>query len=181
MPNEEILPIEPNSDLKSNLIEKPIEPNSEPTTKLTVSKQDKAIILANLNEHLATMERDPKVKKTVLATIKKDMPHLKDSQLKSLYRQAEHDFYLNLKRIPAEALLSKINETTEYLQDRILTESKKDIIYQAQAINDLNTTLAKINKITDVAPVVQINFHQELPESYLLNPIIDITPKEIDK
>ena len=170
MSTENNQPLEQPTEPAKPLTAQPTEIKLEPTTLPAVTKQDRMVIRTILNEHMNTMNQDPKSKALIIKSIQKDMPNIKESTIKSLYRQAEADYYLNLKRIPAEALLNKFNEKYEYLEERILNESSRDITFQADSIANLLNAQAKLNKLIDVAPVVSLNFVQELSESSLLNP-----------
>lgn len=113
---------------------------------------------------------DPRDKKRLFAAIMKDIPEANNSNLGRLWREAKHEYYQNMKRIPSDALLNQINETNEMLTERILNESRRDITFQADVINKINVTAAQVNKLSEVAPVVNIMFHQPIQINELLNP-----------
>ncbi len=195
--NNGILPTD-NKDLNTSgniTKEMLLEPKQD--TKKNLTKIESNAIKAMMAECMET----PKQKKSLFKAIKKDLPSVSDQSLYRLWRETTNDYYQNLKRIPSEALLNIINEkheqrTEKYeeLNQRILDESTADITKQVEAIVKTDMVLVKseqliaqINKLNEMAPVMQINFHQPMSLNKLLNPNdtqdnvpINITPQDID-
>lgn len=162
-------------------------PNTELSAKpssLRLSALETKAVTELFKDLLAMNKADyTQHKKDLFDSIKEDLPGITDSKLNSLWRNAEHEYYHALTRVPAEALINKINETSENLISRVLNESRKDIADQAKVVNEFHKTLAAVNKLTDQPAKIEINFKQELPPNYLLDPAIVIdstTTKEKD-
>lgn len=162
-------------------MEEKIQPNAELSvepSKKQLSRLETKAIKELFKDFFIDKPENESAKEDIFKSIKEDLPSVTDVTLKRLYREAEHEYYQSLSRIPAEALVNKINETSNKLITRVLNESQKDIVDQAKVVNDFNKTLAAVNRLTDVAPKININFHQELPSNYLLDTAIEM-PTEI--
>jgi hypothetical protein len=138
--------------------------------------------LSNIIEiHLNKNPFNPAAKEALIKDILTTIPALSETEILKIYRNQEHNHYSQLKRIPAEALVNKINDESEALKSRILAESSKDITDQVKIINEVNKNMAAINRLTDMSPKIEINFVQEIPMSELINNaevIIPATPNQ---
>ena len=102
------------------------------------------------------------------------IPYLKDFTYNTLYRKAETEYFQALSRIPSEALINKLTEQNDILKEKILEESTEDITKQVAAINKLDETTIKINKLLDTPPLVTLNFKTNIDIDKLVNPMIPI-------
>ena len=155
--------------------------NSTQTMRLTKKERETVKSLMTDTIH------DPRNKKALFKELKKDYPQITDTNMGILWREAKKDYFHALNRLPNEALLNQHNERLETLTERILEESRRDITFQAEAVNKLIITSSQINKLNEMAPNIQINFHQPISLDKLLNPLnttssieVNITPQDID-
>lgn len=149
---------------------KNIQNNITTTKSYILSDLEKKAVKLIILDYFELGNLTPHVKRNVLKKIKDELSSISETQLNKLYKDTEAEFYQKLPRKNPEQIINKINAQADYLIDKILDESEKDIVDQSNAINKLTETVAKVNRVMDVAPIVQINFNQEIPESTLLNP-----------
>ncbi len=105
-------------------------------------------------------------KETIIRWIQREF-NLDRTKATGIYRRAEKQYYQH--RIPPETLINKINDESEYLKREVIENSALDITKQAKVINDINETMAKVNKLTDVPTQVQINISTDLNEAEFLS------------
>jgi len=139
-------------------------------TQTKLSLIEKNAIKLILNEYFNLGNMEPNLKRNILSVLKKELPSVSEGNINKIYKEAESEFYKKLPRKNPEEIINKINAQSEFLIEKILDTSEKDIVDQAKTINQITETVAKVNRVMDVAPVVEINFKQELTDDYLLNP-----------
>jgi hypothetical protein len=174
--------------------------NTESNIITEIKKENKlttvetAAIRTILYEFFSLAEIEPSVKKNLYNRIKKDLPSISDKQLKQIWRDSEEKYYEGLSRPNPTAVINKLNDRAEKLIDKVLEESEKDATVIANTILNIDKHLADIHQVTNLAPSIEVNFKQEIPTDYLLNPgkfeplidpnkLVDVkisTPKPID-
>lgn len=136
-----------------------------------ISKVEKEALKIVIKRHLAMLNVNPTAKKNLVRSFKKELPDLTESQILSVYKEAEKEFYATTDRFTAEELINKLNIRAEYLMDNLLEKTPitiKDAAMQATAAVKIDTHIAKVNKLVDAAPNIEINFNQDIPEDKLL-------------
>lgn len=100
-------------------------------------------------------------------------PNLKVGSLRVYLTRLEQKFMEERPAWTQKALINKITYENEGLKERILTESSEDITKQAKTIRDLDELTAKINKLTDAPPAVNIFIDSSINEDELTKSISD--------
>lgn len=140
----------------------------------TLSPTEKYAFKGFIEEFLGKNIGNIDKKETAIAEMMKLMPDVSEPHLRRLYRQAEHNFYQKLPRIPQEALINKITEQNEILKEKILSDSNRDITHQAHAIKELDELNARIHRIADAPAQVTIKIETNLDENELMQEIVDV-------
>jgi hypothetical protein len=108
------------------------------------------------------------IRKKIVARWAKITPLISENNLRQHLWNVEQKFYKATPPWEVPALINKITTTSMVLQEDILEadgQAARDLIKKSEAINNLNKTIAQVNKLTDQAAaptfIIQTNVSED--------------------
>ncbi len=124
------------------------------------------------------------LRKEIVARWQKITPLIPENNLRQQLLRYEQKYYAAIPKWEAPTLVAKITDQSMAMQEEIYEASPSIapiVIRKAQAINDINKTIAAVNKLDSQTPTATFVIHTNIHEEDLIkdmNNIIDIEPQE---